>query len=159
MLGSGRLAHLVALLRRALGMHAGDSLQAPLDLSHPFVEVLGERDALLEVSVGLLRSIGQMQQVGAQLGMLPEQASTLSSQRGCLLQTSLGAAGVRKALADRAVHLLEAAVDALGDLQGTLLQRLAPREGPLESGARLVLAGSAAMLHELQGSRGLHAVV
>src|SRR5439155_10515162 len=152
-------ADLLALLPRALGMHAGDSLEASLDLSHLSVEVLGERDALLEVSVRLVRSIREVQEVRAQLGVVPEQAATLASERDGLLQTSLGVLGIGQALADGAVHLLETAVDPLDDLQGPLLQRLAPGERFLQSGGGLAPARSAPVLRELQGPMRLHRLV
>src|SRR5216684_595423 len=132
------LVDLLAPLRRAVGMHAGDTLQATLDLPYPLVEVPGEPDALLEVPVRQVRSIRHVRQVRPQLAVLAENARALASECRGPFQAALDVPGVLEPLAHRAVDLLQAVVHSLHDLEALLLQCLAAGERLLQRGPRLV---------------------
>ena len=148
-LGRRSVVDTLAPLPRTLRMHARDALEPALDRPDPVVEVPGEPDAFLEVAVGVLRSIGEVGQVCAQLAVLAEHAGALTSERGRLLEPSLEVARIPEALLDRAMHLLQAVVDALRDLEPLPLQLLATRERLLQRAAGLVPARAAPMLVEV----------
>jgi hypothetical protein len=140
-------------LRRALRPHAGDQLEPAFDLADAIVEFPGEVNPFREMIASLLRPIGDVSQVRAQLGVRAEHTGALTGESDCFLQPSFDVAGVLEPLGDRPVNLAETVVHALRDLEPLPLQLLPAGERLLERAARLVPSRRAAVLLEMGVAR------